>query len=149
MHKYVNLIFNLGSSLPKDACRIHLTKSCRSLFFVDLYIMIIHLKNRLRYSRERASQSLEVIQFIFQCTPYEGLAVRVLLAGPLGNRRASAAEPGAGGHAARPARHAAEVGAAAAVPVAEDQRVLRVRPAGGAADLWWDRCHLESGQTSH
>ena len=32
--------------------------------------MCVHLQNRLRYSRERASQNIDVIQFIFQFTPY-------------------------------------------------------------------------------
>ena len=55
LQKYFHyLIFNLGSFLPKDAC-----KSCRSR--QELSQRAFTCKNRRRYSRERASRSVEVI----------------------------------------------------------------------------------------
>ena len=58
VHKYVNLV-DLVTSFPTS----------------------IHCKRRRRYSRERGSQSLEVIQFIFSFASLTRMGARILLPG--------------------------------------------------------------------
>ena len=56
------------------------SERCKNMSILEIssraFERIFTCLNRLRYNRERASQSLEVIQFILQFTPQEGLERR-------------------------------------------------------------------------
>ena len=63
MQTYVDHVEDLVKSFLTNSGRTETTEYLKCL-------------NRLRYNQERASQSLEVIHFIFQFTPQEGLERR-------------------------------------------------------------------------
>ena len=57
---------NFAAMLSAERCKV--CRSCRSRQELSNEYSVFTCKNRLRYSREWASQSLEVIQFIFRFT---------------------------------------------------------------------------------